>query len=132
MAKKLSEIDLKNLEDQFRNKKIWKNNLARIEFFIRKKNPEASENEIKKIIGMHSGFAYYTRLVKNIEEAYEELPMDLKKIVDKYFWGEYHYLNWKEIADVEIISESTSYKRRRYPILEKLAYKKGELYDENH
>lgn len=71
-------------------------------------------------------FNYLVKLQSDIEKAFMGLPKELQDLVRLYFWGEYSYFGWKDIAVKEHISRTKAYEMR-YKILENLAEFRGSV-----
>ncbi|MGX2946110.1 transcriptional regulator [Enterococcus alishanensis] len=135
----LSKTKLADLEEDFRSYKNIPKKIA--EALVAKEwKPEDANSWIKgsqthtekALTDMikredNKSYLYYSKLYADIASAYESLNTELKDIVDKYLWGSYNYLEWREVAEREHCSKTAIY-NKRYKILESLALKQGKVF----
>ncbi|MBO0478737.1 transcriptional regulator [Vagococcus fluvialis] len=137
-GKLLDDNDLKGLEAEFRKYKQFQINMASImldrqwkeedaNFWVKSSNGN-SEKALNDVIFKEGNVPYQINALKRqaVKDAFDNLSNELKHIVTKYLWGEYSYLKWPEIAEMEYVSKSTIYEWR-YKILETYAYSSGKL-----
>lgn len=134
----LSTATLAWLEEEFRSKPYAKKKMAEA-IFAQDWKPEdlndwikgqggRSEPILNGVIKKESNksYCYYEQLLKDTQNAYNSLSIELQGICDSYLWGQYSYMTWADIADNEDTTVSKMY-RKRYKILEALAKEKGIL-----
>lgn len=137
-VKLLDDSELKALELEFRAYRQFKVNMATIMLNKEWKEPDENswitssrghnEKALDDLIFKESNPAYQINLLKSIavDKTMEKLSDELRQIVEKYMWGKYSYLPWREVAEKEFVSKSTIYDWR-YKILETYAYEVGKL-----
>ena len=89
---------------------------------------EHSQEALNELIQKESNRIYQNRMQKYdaVCRAYERLSVELKRIVDIYLWGEYSYLEWRDIADKEEVAHKTAFNWRT-KILTTYAEEIGEI-----
>lgn len=89
---------------------------------------EHSQVALNELIQKESNRIYQNRMQKYdaVCRAYERLSGELKRIVDVYLWGEYSYLEWRDIADKEKVAHKTAFNWRT-KILTTYAEEIGEI-----
>lgn len=137
-VKLLDDSELKALELEFRACKQFKVNMATIMINKEWKEPDENnwiksgfgqnEKALNELIFKENNPAYQINLLKSlaIDKTMENLSDELIKIVEKYMWGKYSYLSWREVAEKEFVAKTTIYEWR-YKILETYAYQIGKL-----
>ena len=89
---------------------------------------EHSQKALNELIQKEDNRIYQNRMQKYnaVCRAYERLSDELKNIVNTYMWGEYSYLEWRDIADKEEVAHKTAFNWRT-KILTTYAEEIGEI-----
>ncbi|MGM0175712.1 transcriptional regulator [Enterococcus sp. DIV0800] len=135
---KLSDAKKKSLEEDFRNYKNLYNEAITAVINAQwkpsdlndwiKGNGGGNQPQLNELIKKEGNPIYKNRIKKinAIEKTYKQLSPELQCIVDRYMWGEYSYVNWREIADIELCGKSKVYDWRT-KIIETYAENLGEI-----
>ena len=77
------------------------------------------------LIANDGTYQHYKKIVEAVEDTYEELNDDLKKIVHMRYWND-DFIEWEDLAIILDISRATMF-RRRNRIIDTTAKKMGWL-----